>query len=151
MKNPIFTRALIVLLLSGAATAKATIVTTGAHDFHGATPTDQASMEYSTYAAENGGAATVLIVATVKRNPASSGTQTVTIEGLNSHATETLRGVVYSLSGTSLTTKTFFVPAAFGVFSRTVTFTDVQAPSTAYFDLQINLPPGSYMTGAYAN
>lgn len=152
MKIRVVAKLLFVALMSAGATANAAIVTTGAHDFHGATAADQASLTYSSYLVQNTGTETVHVVATVKRNPASAadGSQTVTIEGYNTDGSS-LNGVVYAVNNSLLTTKTFFAAAGADYFTKTVTFTAAQAPSTIYFDVQISLPPGSFLTGVYAN
>jgi hypothetical protein len=150
MKIRILAGVLFLAVLSAGATAEATIVTTGAADFHGLTATDQASLQYGTGSVKNIGTQTVTVIATIKRTPASSGSQTVTIEGYNDDGGE-LEGVLYSINNFFGAVQTFFVSPGADYFSLPVTFTAAEVPSTVFFYLQIELPPGSFIGGAYVN
>ena len=143
--------AALLVLASGGATAWAAILTTPGTDFRAADTTNPSTIGYAFTAAVNNGTTDATLVGGIKRNPASAadGSQTVTIEG-NNPAGSTFSGVIWAANNTILASKVFNVSAS-GNFSKTVTFTAAQAPSTVFFAGTMYMPPNSVLGGAYTN
>ena len=132
-------------------TAHATILTTDAHDFVGATAADNAALTQTIYGVSNTSGATITLFGSAKRNPSSAvdGSQTVTLEG--SLAGTSLTGAVFVHGSSGTASKVISVPTTTGAFSKTVTLTSTQTYNTAYYNVEVFLPNNGALDGVYVN
>ena len=151
MKLRQITGTLAMGLILFASTADAAILTTAAHDFHAASFADQGKVGYGISGVANTGTSSLSIIGAVKRNPSSAidGSQTVTVEGYNPSGV-TSSGVVWAFNNVVLTSKLYSASAS-GAWSKTVTFTAAEAPTTVYYDVQVFLGVNAVLAGAYVN
>ena len=144
MKLPSIMSCLVAAGIALVSSANATQLNQHAASFHAYIGTDQTLINHWLGGVSNTSPTlSKAVVGTPPRNPHSAGSQVVSITGYNSAAAVTTYCTVYSYNslGTYVSSKGITATGVVGYWTRAVSFTTAQAPSTASYAVYCTLRP----------